>query len=70
MKKEPKAHSSLLEYLAQVKNGKTKLLSNPPKVSLLGVVALWGEWHIYSGRLGGIVIDLCYVPLFENYKND
>ena len=31
------------------------------KVSLLGVVALWDDCTFYSGRLGVIVADLCYV---------
>ena len=44
------------------------LLARHSKVSLL-VVALWGDlWHVYSGRLGVIVADLCYVALFEDFS--
>ena len=35
---------------------------NLPKVSLLGVIALrGGGLHVYSGRLGVIVADFCYL---------
>jgi hypothetical protein len=36
------------------------------KVSIQGVVALWGRLQGYSHRSGIIKIDLCFVPLFED----
>ena len=38
------------------------------KVSLLGVYSLWGDCTVYSGRLGIIVVDLCYLALFEDFS--
>ena len=38
------------------------------KVSLLGVDSLWAWLHVYSGRLGVIVVDLCYFALFEDFS--
>ena len=31
-----------------------------PRVSVQGVESLWGWLEVYSGRLGVIVVDLCY----------
>ena len=38
------------------------------KVSLLGVDSLWGWLHVYSCRLGVIVVYLCYFALFEDFS--
>ena len=38
------------------------------KISIQGVVALW-ILQGYTHRLGVMVSDLCFVPLFENLKN-
>ena len=42
----------------------TKKKRGNNKVSLLGVDALW----VYSGRLGVIVVDLCYFALSEDFS--
>ena len=38
------------------------------KVSLLGVDSLLRWLHVYSGRFGVIVVDLCYFALFEDFS--
>ena len=40
-----------------------------PRVSVQGVESLWGDcrMQIYSGRLGVIVVNLCQIPLFEDF---
>ena len=40
-----------------------------PKVSLLGVVALWGDCKFIPADWGSvIVVDLCYVALLEDFS--
>ena len=44
-----------------------QILKRYIKVSLLGVAALWGDC-IFSGTLGVIIADLCYVALIEDFS--
>ena len=34
-----------------------------PKVSLLGVVTLWGDCKFIPADWGSVIVDLCYVAL-------
>ena len=44
---------------------KGKKMSNSSRVSVQGVESLWGDCRtqVYSGRLGVIVVDLCYFAI-------
>ena len=40
-----------------------------PKVSLLGVVALWGDCKFIPKDWGSVIaVDLCYVALLEDFS--
>ena len=38
------------------------------RASIKGVESLWGDCRFIPGRLGVIVVDLCYFALFEDFS--
>ena len=62
-------HSYFRLVLEQLQNLKYEVFYEKDRVSVQGVESLWGPGlEVYSGRLGVIVVNLCYFALSEDFS--